>query len=661
MGMYSLPLHTYHLLLTDISLSPSLSIVCSQVRTAAFQALGPFISTFADPSKTGIYYTEGGLVVVEDAKEHESNSSGSTDSGCSVDSSNSNDDCDTETATGNSNSRSLPSFVNKLSLSDLSTCYSGLANSPENMDTSPSLECVESGGGDSSSLGDSTTCVTSQSYNCFNYWRIPLGEFQVDPELSDCIDLNNSFQNKDSTNNNLLDNLNSSNDINSDMKELDQDDDDGDEVEIDHEDTAHCKKTSHRLSSQIMVKLNAVTAQDEKNDNLIKEGEPDVNALIDKFLSTLSGDLISESNNIGCMQDFNYMSVRKLLVKQETVPLDLLEHYLKMINPPASFEGVDPDLSHHCAYSFPAVAMTLGRKHWPCLKEAYEYLARDLHMKVRWTLASSLHQMALILGPEHTSRDLLPIFMSFTRDSEEVRFAILQNLSSILPLFNRIEQLAILPRIGDFLYSDKPRNWRFRYTLAEQVMGISSLYCPQDIKECLLPIAYTLLQDKVSEVRLAAIKLMSNLLKHFFCDVSSSVPRLDTGSMEAAELLSHWVSGLVDSRSKWIYRQSFVFLCEQMVVDDAIPPRVFNEYFLQHLLSLADDRVPNVRLALSRCLARSFYDNALYREQQEAVTSILTKFKADSDLDVRRFSQSVLTSDEVTSSQPDSESTVGVE
>ena len=626
------------------------------MRTAAFQALGPFISTFADPSKTGIYYTEGGLVVVEDAKEHDSNSSGSTDSGCSVDSSNSNDDCDTviETLGGNSDSRSLSSFLNKLSLNG--TWHPGLGNSPENMDTSPSLECPETG--IESSLGDSTSTVTAESYNCFNYWRIPLGEFQVDPELSDCVDLNNSFNNKDSTNNNLLDNLNSSNNLNSEMKQLDQDDDETDEVEIDHEDL---DKPSLALDES-----SGLSEERLLNPNFGKRmQEIEVKAMVDEIVSSLSGDiklkLKAMYGDSECIQDFNYMNVRKLLIKQETVPIDLLEHYLKMINPPLSYEGVDPDLSHHCAYSFPAVAMTLGRKHWPCLKEAYEYLARDLHMKVRWTLASSLHQMALILGPEHTSRDLLPIFMSFTRDSEEVRLAILQNLSSILPLFNRIEQLAILPRIGDFLYTDKPRNWRFRYTLAEQVMGISSLYCPQDIKDYLLPIACNLLQDKVSEVRLAAIKLMSNLLKHFFCDVSSSAPRLDTGPTEAAELLSDWVSGLVDWRSKWIYRQSFVFLCEQIIVDDAIPPAVFNEYFLPHLLSLADDRVPNVRLAVSRCLARSFFGNTLYSEQQEAVTSILTKFKGDSDLDVRRFSLSVLASDEPVSSQPDPESTVGVE
>lgn len=38
-----------------------------QVRLAAFQALGPFISTFADPSRTGLYCSEDGVVSVRQA------------------------------------------------------------------------------------------------------------------------------------------------------------------------------------------------------------------------------------------------------------------------------------------------------------------------------------------------------------------------------------------------------------------------------------------------------------------------------------------------------------------------------------------------------------------------------------------------------------------
>lgn len=52
--------------------------------------------------------------------------------------------------------------------------------------------------------------------------------------------------------------------------------------------------------------------------------------------------------------------------------------------------------------------------------------------KVRRTVASSMHQLAVILGPEITSRDLLPVFSRFIKDLDEVRIGILQHMSEFL-------------------------------------------------------------------------------------------------------------------------------------------------------------------------------------------------------------------------------------
>jgi serine/threonine-protein phosphatase 4 regulatory subunit 1 len=50
------------------------------VKTAAFQTLGPFISTFADASKTGLYYSDNGTVVIEDHTSNDSGFSGGSES-----------------------------------------------------------------------------------------------------------------------------------------------------------------------------------------------------------------------------------------------------------------------------------------------------------------------------------------------------------------------------------------------------------------------------------------------------------------------------------------------------------------------------------------------------------------------------------------------------
>lgn len=52
--------------------------------------------------------------------------------------------------------------------------------------------------------------------------------------------------------------------------------------------------------------------------------------------------------------------------------------------------------------------------------------------KVRRTIASAMHQLAVILGPDITSRDLLPVFSRFINDLDEVRVGILQHLYEFL-------------------------------------------------------------------------------------------------------------------------------------------------------------------------------------------------------------------------------------
>lgn len=47
---------------------------------------------------------------------------------------------------------------------------------------------------------------------------------------------------------------------------------------------------------------------------------------------------------------------------------------------PMRAETVDNELTRHCAYSLPAVALTLGRQNWPVLKDTYETLAGDMHV-----------------------------------------------------------------------------------------------------------------------------------------------------------------------------------------------------------------------------------------------------------------------------------------
>ena len=105
--------------------------------------------------------------------------------------------------------------------------------------------------------------------------------------------------------------------------------------------------------------------------------------------------------------------------KQSIVPQLLIDHYVSMIDPSRA-QTVDNDIARHCAFSIPAVALTLGRANWPLIRETYETLANDMQWKVRRTVASSIHELGVILGEEIAAEDLVPIFDGFIKDLDEV-------------------------------------------------------------------------------------------------------------------------------------------------------------------------------------------------------------------------------------------------
>ena len=67
-----------------------------------------------------------------------------------------------------------------------------------------------------------------------------------------------------------------------------------------------------------------------------------------------------------------------------------MENYLSMTDPSRA-QTVDSDIAQHCAYSLPAVAYTLGKDNWKCLRSLYETLVTDMQVKTR--LVYSLHEL----------------------------------------------------------------------------------------------------------------------------------------------------------------------------------------------------------------------------------------------------------------------------
>lgn len=116
---------------------------------------------------------------------------------------------------------------------------------------------------------------------------------------------------------------------------------------------------------------------------------------------------------------------------QHIVPQLLIDHFVSMTDPNLA-QNTDNEMAYHCAYSLPAVALTLGSKNWYLLKDTVEVLAANMQYKVRRTVASSLHELAMILGPDIATNNLTPIFEGFIKDLDEVRIGVLKHLAHFL-------------------------------------------------------------------------------------------------------------------------------------------------------------------------------------------------------------------------------------
>lgn len=203
---------------------------------------------------------------------------------------------------------------------------------------------------------------------------------------------------------------------------------------------------------------------------------------------------------------------------QEIVPQELINYYVSMTDPEQCVD-MGAEIPHHCAFSFPAVTLTLGAENWHYLKKAYQSLSSAKHWKVRHTLASSIHEIAMILGEELTATDLVPIYDGFIKDLDEVRIGVLKHLATFLKILKPSDRCQYLPRLSDFLATDNEWNWRFREELATQLLEIVTLFNLNDVAQSIAPLSFQLLVDKVAAVRNIALELV----KFFFFFSSSLV------------------------------------------------------------------------------------------------------------------------------------------
>lgn len=662
------------------------------VRQAAFQSLGRFISTFANPSSTGLLFREDGALLEVPR--------------CTLDS-----DCS----------------LNSLNCSDISGCHTGrtIAHTPPNQDgrATPSPEHVstadseemhnfddnhtsvpkEMRGGFTRRVSNSNASPTTtnnakntkdmeqtdENFNSFNYWRSPLPDISGELEIlnsqksEEVMEQEEKKADEEEEEPDFPDSKSSPGKATSDQiqkvldclqphmddpdvqaqvqvlsaalkaAQLDSPEDDGpsddgltepepeeqpeDDIESPSVESKSVEVQSESEESPTEDEQTMETPPASESSPVQEQGDEETQTepLEDQEESPpdspiLESELIESVEEEG-KEDSAHSPVFEDKPKiQNVIPQQLLDQYLSMTDP-ARAQTVDTEIAKHCAFSLPGVALTLGRQNWHCLKDTYETLATDVQWKVRRTLAFSIHELAVILGDQLTAADLVPIFNGFLKDLDEVRIGVLKHLYDFLKLLHADKRREYLYQLQEFMVTDNSRNWRFRYELAEQLILIIELYSHYDVYDYLRQIALTLCSDKVSEVRWISYKLVVEILQKLYACGAD-----DLGLNFINELTVRFCHC-----PKWVGRQAFAFICQAIVEEDCMPMEQFGQHLLPSLLSLSSDPVANVRVLVAKALRQSVMEKAYFKEPGCAYSDELEEtvmaLQSDKDRDVRFF------------------------
>uniref|UniRef100_A0A7N8WQP7 Protein phosphatase 4, regulatory subunit 1-like n=1 Tax=Mastacembelus armatus TaxID=205130 RepID=A0A7N8WQP7_9TELE len=589
------------------------------VRQAAFQSLGRFISTFANPSSTGLHFREDGALpdVPRCTSDRAVTHTPPNQDGRATPSPEHVSTADAEDMNHFDNNHTPVS--GEMHHGFTHTLYNS-SNSPPTTNNAKNTKEIEQ---------------TDENFNSFHYWRSPLPDISGELEML-------SFQTSE---------------------EVTEKQEKKEEVELEEEEcedncpdskSSHGKATSDQIQmvldclqphmddpdvqAQVQVLAAALKAAqldspaDSSPVNSPTESQPDVQPEnnTESLSESESVEVQSGSEESPTEEEQTMETPPASESSPNVIPQQLLDQYLSMTDP-ARAQTVDTEIAKHCAFSLPGVALTLGRQNWHCLKDTYETLATDVQWKVRRTLAFSIHELAVILGDQLTAADLVPIFNGFLKDLDEVRIGVLKHLYDFLKLLHADKRREYLYQLQEFMVTDNSRNWRFRYELAEQLILIIELYSHHDVYDYLRQIALTLCSDKVSEVRWISYKLVVEILQKLYtCGAD------DLGLNFMNELTVRFCHC-----SKWVGRQAFAFICQAVVEEDCMPMEQFSQHLLPSLLSLSSDPVANVRVLVAKALRQSVMEKAYFKEPgcaySDELEDTVMALQSDKDRDVRFF------------------------
>ena len=268
----------------------------------------------------------------------------------------------------------------------------------------------------------------------------------------------------------------------------------------------------------------------------------------------------------------------------------IIEFFIKSINAYYNSRDVnsqtDIEVFYMCAFNFPAILTFFGNSYWEELKVIYMKLVRDKYSKVRRSLASSINEIANIIGEEETQKVLVPVFDMFYKEEGETQKAIYKSMPKFLSYIQPNRRIAYLDKLKRLINSKE--KWRNKIECVELLGNLGGVFDSKTAYEQIFPICMKFMIDEVAEVRNHASKSIKSLIVQFL------------NNNEYCNQVLEFIESFAYSL-KYIYRLLFINLCMELCDEN---PDLINKYFIETIKNLAFDKIVNVQIQMSKLLVK---------------------------------------------------------
>uniref|UniRef100_A0A914DIJ9 Uncharacterized protein n=1 Tax=Acrobeloides nanus TaxID=290746 RepID=A0A914DIJ9_9BILA len=358
----------------------------------------------------------------------------------------------------------------------------------------------------------------------------------------------------------------------------------------------------HRLSSS----SNEWLEHDKKNDS----------ALSARFAKIFCGVLSDE--------DCEYV----IKHKQSVIPHEIMDCLLGL---EICYDLEQKDSVLNISKNFSSLVYTLGSENWHFMRGFYLKLAHHFSPSVRTIMASSLAEIAKIIGTELTEQDLLTLFESYLRDDADVRAGLVKNLSEFFKIVSEEVRERLIIQLSGFMEIEVHRNWRIRFELSRECIQLCRLLSPHQVNEYIAPLSMLLANDSIADVRLQGVELLAEIVAIFIC---SDAP------------ISYVQSLLDDSRRSFMKsnsyrrRQSWGNFMQAILQKNLLHNEQFMLLFEDDLIEVSRDKISFVRL--TTCQIARYIEHEVLVKYERVLERIVSLAFFDDDLEVQLQARIIL-------------------